>query len=65
MKPFQREWKGKEKLDGDMRRELMRKKICFTCKDPRVHDHRCIGRGKIHYVEVVADNDEEGQGSQA
>jgi hypothetical protein len=33
-KPFQREWKGKEKLDDETRRELMRKKLFFTCKDP-------------------------------
>jgi hypothetical protein len=35
-KPFQREWEGKEKLDDEMRRELTRKKLCFTCKDPWV-----------------------------
>jgi hypothetical protein len=32
MKPFQREWKGKEKLDDETRRELMRKKLCFNCR---------------------------------
>jgi hypothetical protein len=36
-KPFQREWKGKEKLDDETRRELMRKKLCFSCRDPWVH----------------------------
>jgi hypothetical protein len=35
-KNSQREWKGKPKLDDDMRRELMRKKLCFSCKDPWV-----------------------------
>jgi hypothetical protein len=64
-KPFQREWKGKEKLDDDTRRELMRKKLCFTCKDPWVPGHKCTGRGKIHYIEVAADSDEEEQGNQA
>jgi hypothetical protein len=61
-KPFQREWKGKEKLDDEMRRELMRKKLCFTCKDPWVPGHRCMGKGKIHYIEVAAngvDSEEE------
>jgi hypothetical protein len=29
-KAFQREWKGKEKLDDETRRELMRKKLCFS-----------------------------------
>jgi hypothetical protein len=55
-KPFQREWKGKEKLDDETRRELMRKKLCFTCKDPWVPGHRCMGKGEIHYIEVAADS---------
>jgi hypothetical protein len=54
-KPFQREWKGKEKLDDETRRELMRKKLCFSCRDPWVPGHRCIGKGEIHYIEVPAD----------
>jgi hypothetical protein len=55
-KPFQREWKGKEKLDNETRRELMRKKICFSCRDPWVPGHRCMGKGEIHYIEVATDN---------
>jgi hypothetical protein len=65
-KPFQREWKGKEKLDDETRRELMRKKLCFTCKDPWVPGHRCMGKGEIHYIEVATDSvdsDEEEQDS--
>jgi hypothetical protein len=62
-KPFQREWKGKEKLDDDTRRDLMRKKLCFTCKDPWVPGHRCMGKGEIHYIEVATDSDEEEQDS--
>jgi hypothetical protein len=55
-KPFQREWKGKEKLDDETRRELMRKKLCFSCKDPWVPCHRCMAKGEIHYIEVAADS---------
>jgi hypothetical protein len=55
-KPFQREWKGKENLDDETRRDLMRKKLCFSCRDPWVPGHRCMGKGEIHYIEVVADN---------
>jgi hypothetical protein len=40
-----REWKGKPKLDDDTRRELMRKKLCFSCRDPWVPGHRCMGKG--------------------
>jgi hypothetical protein len=55
-KPFQREWKGKEKLDDETRGELMRKKLCFSYRDPWVPGHRCMGKGEIHYIEVAADS---------
>jgi hypothetical protein len=55
----QREWKGKPKLDDDMRRELMSKKLCFSCRDPWVPGHRCMGKGQIHYIEVESGNEEE------
>jgi hypothetical protein len=34
----------------------MRKKLCFTCKDPWVPGHRCMGKGEIHYIEVAANS---------
>jgi hypothetical protein len=55
-KPFQREWKGKEKLDDETRRELMRKKLCFSCRDPWVPGHKCMGKGEIHCIEVATDS---------
>jgi hypothetical protein len=55
-KPFQRKWKGKEKLDDETMQDLMRKKLCFTCKDPWVPGHRCMGKGEIHYIEVETDS---------
>jgi hypothetical protein len=63
----QREWKGKPKLDDDTRRELMRKKLCFSCRDPWVPRHRCMGKGQIHYVEVESGSEEEDEeiGAQA
>jgi hypothetical protein len=42
----------------------MRKKLCFTCKDPWVPDHRCMGKGEIHYIEVAADSVESDEGEQ-
>jgi len=54
--PFQREWKGKEKLDDETRQEVMRKKLCFSCRDPWVPGHRCMGKGEIHYIEVATDS---------
>jgi hypothetical protein len=44
-KPFQREWKGKEKLDDDTRCELMRKKLCFNYRDPWVLGPQVHGQG--------------------
>jgi hypothetical protein len=34
----------------------MRKNLCFSCRDPWVPSHRCMGKGEIHYIEVVEDN---------
>ena len=48
--------KGKDKLDDETRREIMRKKIFFSCRDPWVPSHRCMGKGEIHYIEVAADS---------
>jgi hypothetical protein len=42
-------------LDDETRREIMRKKLCFNYKDPWVLGHKCIGKGEIYYIEVVAD----------
>jgi hypothetical protein len=51
--------KGKGKLDEATRRDLRRKKLCFTCKEPWHPGHRFLGKGKIHYIEVVSDSEEE------
>ena len=55
----QREWKGKPKLDDDTRRELMRKKLYFSCRYPWLPGHRCMGKGQIHYIEVESGSEEE------
>jgi hypothetical protein len=51
--------KGKGKLDEATRRELRRKKLCFTCKEPWEPGNRCMGKGKTHYIEVLSDSEEE------
>jgi len=50
---------GKGKLDEATRRDLRSKQLCCTCRDPWQPRHRCLGKGKIHYVEVVYDSEEE------
>jgi hypothetical protein len=41
------------------RRELRRKQLCFTCKEPWDPTHKCMGKGKAHYIEVISDDEEE------
>ncbi len=49
----------KPSLDEATRQELRRKKLCFNCKGPWEPGHRCLGKGKIHYIEVVSDDEDE------
>jgi hypothetical protein len=51
--------KGKGRMDEDTRRDLRRKQLCFTCKEPWDPGHRCMGKGNVHYIELVSDNEEE------
>jgi hypothetical protein len=46
-------------MDQATRRELRRKQLCFTWKEPWELRHRCMGKGKAHYIEVISDNEEE------
>ena len=38
---------------------MRRKKLCFTCQEPWVPGHRCVGKVKAHYIEVYSNGDEE------
>ncbi len=46
-------------LDEATRQELRRKKICYNFKGPWELGHRCLGKGKINYIEVVSDDEDE------
>jgi hypothetical protein len=37
--------KGRGRIDDNTRRDLRRKKLCFTCKEPWNPSHECMGRG--------------------
>ena len=39
--------------------ELRRKKRCFTCKEPWTLDHRFLGKGKIDYVGVLSEEEDD------
>jgi hypothetical protein len=34
----------------------MKNNIWFSCRDPWVLGHRCMGKGDINYIEVEIDN---------
>jgi hypothetical protein len=51
--------RGRGRMDDNTRRELRRKQLCFTCKEPWNPSHKCMGRGQVHYIEVTSDNEEE------
>jgi hypothetical protein len=51
--------RGRGRMDENTRRELRRKKLCYTCKEPWDPSHKCMGKGKAHYIEVTYDNDED------
>jgi hypothetical protein len=60
-KPFQKPWTGKDRMDEETQKELRRKKLCFSCKEPWESGHRCMGKGKVHYIEVLSDEEDDGE----
>jgi hypothetical protein len=53
MKPSWKTWIGKDMLDKETWRELRRNKFFYSFKEPWEPSHRCMGKGKVHYIEVV------------
>jgi hypothetical protein len=56
----QRDWANKPKLDEETKRELRKKKLCFSCQEPWEPGHICVekdGMGKAHYIEVYSNSD--------
>jgi hypothetical protein len=51
--------RGCGRMYDNTRRELRRKQLCFTCKEPWNPSHKCMGRGQVHYIEVTSNNEEE------
>jgi hypothetical protein len=56
--------RGCGRVDENTRRELRRKQLCFTCKEPWNPSHKCMGHGQVHYIEVTSNNEEEEEISQ-
>eukprot|EP00253_Pinus_taeda_P009694 PITA_09694 len=49
---------GRAQIDDDARRELKKKRLCFTCQEPWAPGHRCAA-GKAHFIEVFPESSEE------
>jgi hypothetical protein len=60
-KPPQKPWTGKVRMDEETQRELRRKKLCYSCKEPWEPSHRCMGKGKVHYIEVISDEEDDSE----
>eukprot|EP00253_Pinus_taeda_P002225 PITA_02225 len=46
---------GQVQIDDDARRELKKKRLCFTCQEPWAPGHRCAA-GKAHFIEVFSES---------
>ena len=46
---------GRGQLDDDARRELKKKRLCFTCQESWAPGHRCAA-GKVHFIEVFSES---------
>jgi hypothetical protein len=46
-------------MDEETQKDLRRKKLCFSCKEPWESGNRCMGKGKIHYIEVLSDKEDD------
>lgn len=42
-------------MDDETKSELWRKKICYSCREPWIPEHRCLGKGQVHFIEVISD----------
>jgi hypothetical protein len=51
--------RGRGRMDENTRRELRRKQLCYTCKEPWNPSHNCMGHGQVHYIDLTSDNEED------
>ena len=58
-KSFQKRGSRNNKLDEENWKEFRRNKLFFSCKEPWKLGQQCVGKGKIHYIEVVSNSDED------
>ena len=56
--PLPRTTQGRGQLDEDTWKDLQRRKLCFTCRDPWAPGHKCTV-GRAHYIKVFSDSDQD------
>jgi hypothetical protein len=59
MKFPHKSWIGKDRTNEETLRELSRKKLFLSCKYSWEPGRRCMGKGKVHYIEVVSDKEDD------
>ncbi len=47
------------KMKQEMRNDLRRRKLCFSYKEPWEPGHHCLGKDKVHLIEVTLEMGDE------
>jgi hypothetical protein len=48
-------------MDEETRWEIRRNKLFFSYKEPWESGQRCMGKGKVHYIGVLFDEEDDGE----
>jgi hypothetical protein len=59
MKPPQKPWTMRDIMDEETRREIRQKTFFYNCKEPWEPGHHCMGKGKLHYMDVLSDEEDD------
>eukprot|EP01018_Ginkgo_biloba_P036619 Gb_28190 [translate_table: standard] len=49
-----------KRIEEQTRNGLTKKELCFTCEEHWEQGHRYLGKGQVHYIEVVSNEEEAG-----
>ena len=58
MKPPQNPWIGNDNIDEETWKELRRKKILYSCKEPWEPSHSFMRNGKVDCIEVLSSEED-------
>jgi hypothetical protein len=57
---LQKGWTGKDNMNEDTWREIIRKNLFYSFKEPWEPSHRCMGKGKDYYIKVFYNEEDDG-----